>query len=273
MDTFDMAEVKACLFGHTVTTGPPRAYTSALRLWLELLPGVNALFKVQGSSVVADLEAKPQAFAVRRLRDASPPSRTAIKAFLKSRPVPQIALVISRRFSSIPVERVIMEIMPSPEPPQTAWSPAGSPRPVPRSPVLAWSMPTVVEDVFLPGGPFIEMTEEEKPLMPVHGVQKLRKQSLQRVLARMSRFGTPARGSHLMRPFIGASRMDAYLSALEAQTFDVKGPGGRNSIGPATHTRRALVRMLKTACRAACRNATKLVLSPWRLLLRVLLRK
>ncbi|TFY65142.1 hypothetical protein EVJ58_g2148 [Rhodofomes roseus] len=276
VDKFDMAEVKACLFGRTVSTGPPRPYTAALRLWLRLLPGVNALFKVQGLTVVADLEAKPQVFAARRLRGASPPSRCTIAAFLKSRPVTQSTLVISRRFAGVPVERFSMEIMPSPELPQSVWTPAPpatSPRLAPWTPVVPWQMPASVEDVFFPGGPFTEVAEEEKPLIPTPGTQRPRKQTLTRALNRMSRLGTPTRAPHLARPLIGGSKMDAYLLALEAQTFDVGGPGGRGAIGSATHVRRALIRTLKTACRAACRGATRLVLSPWRLLLQVLLRK
>ena len=258
MDAFDIAEVKACLFGHTPSTGPPRPYTAALRYWLEMLPGLSGLFSTKGRSVYINVEATAQVFAVRKLKDIPPVSREMTLAFLRSRPVIQPTLAFSRGFQRV-VRSPILTAVAS----------------APRSPVQTKQMPEAVEDIFLPGGPFTGAGEESMR-MPPPGVQKPRQESLRRALNRLSRFGTPTRTPNsFIRPLVGGSKMDAYLAALEAQTFDLHG-GPRNSVGElghGTHARRALVRMVKTVCRTTCRNATKLVLSPWRLLLRLLLRQ
>lgn len=248
MDTFDIAEIKACLFGHTLSTGPPRPYTAALRYWLEMLPGLSGLFNTKGPSVLVNLDATPQVFAVRKAKDVPTVSRAAIVAFLRSRPVVQPTLARSSILTAVASAT--------------------------RSPVQIKEMPEAVEDIFLPGGPFAG-TGKDTMRMPPPGVQKPRKESLRRALNRLPRFGTPTRAPGMMRPLVGDSKMDAYLAALEAQTFDPHG-APRNSVGGlehGTHARRALVRMVKTVCRTTCRNATKLVLRPWRLLLRLLLRQ
>ncbi|EPT03870.1 hypothetical protein FOMPIDRAFT_87723 [Fomitopsis schrenkii] len=274
MDAFDMAEVKACLFGHTPSTGPPRPYTAALRHWLTMLPGLSGLFSTKGSSVLVDMDARPQVFAMRRPKDAPHLSRETIVAFLRSRPVPQPALALRRGFCGIANERGRSDRTPSPETAQVARSPTlTAVTSATQSSVQTWQKPEAVEDIFLPGGPL--MSEGGKMRMPPLGAQKLRKESLRRALNRLSRFGTPTRAPSFMRPLVGGSNMDAYLAALEAQTFDLHGRprGGAGGLGHGTHGHRTLVRMMKTVCRATCRNATKLVLSPWRLLLRLLLRQ
>ena len=257
MDTFDIAEIKACLFGHTPSTGPPRPYTAALRYWLEMLPGLSGLFSTKGPSVLVNLDATPQVFVVRKAKDVPTVSRAAIVAFLRSRPVVQPTLTLSRGCPQMARSSIL-----------TAGASAT------RSPVQIKEMPEAVEDIFLPGGPFVG-TGDDTMRIPPPGVQKPRQESLRRALNRLSRFGTPTRAPGMMRPLVGDSKMDAYLAALEAQTFDLHG-APRNSVGGlehGTHARRALVRMVKTVCRTTCRNATKLVLHPWRLLLRLLLRQ
>lgn len=247
VDAFDIAEIKACLFGHTPLTGPPRPHTAALRHWLAMLPGLSGLFCAKGSSVFVNLDVRPQVFAMRRSKDAAHLSRETIDAFLRSGPVPQPVLALQGSFCGIHNERVPSAARPS------------------------WQKPEAIEDIFLiPGGP----SEGEKMRMPPPGAQP-RRESLRRALNRLARFGTPTRVPSPMHPLLSGSKMDGYLATLEAQTFNHHGRPRNDAGGPGhgTYGHRALVRMMKSVCRATCRNATKLVLGPWRLLVRLLLRQ